>query len=70
MAETIDRDVLADAVFRGISAAHPRIARRAFAKGDKARAREFAQQVVDAWGVADVKLPVVDEMRTILDKTK
>jgi hypothetical protein len=66
LAEQIDNELADRAFFHGISAALPRMAKRAFARGDKARARELAQKVIDAWSVADVPVPAVDEMRKLL----
>ena len=70
LAERLDALAASDAFYGGISEALPRMARRAFAAGDKAKARELAQKVVDAWATADVRLPIVDEMRKLLDKGK
>jgi hypothetical protein len=50
----------------GATLSHLREARRALAKKDWARAREMAQTVIDAWSVADVKVPAVDEMRALI----
>jgi serine/threonine protein kinase len=50
------------------SGAEPRMARRALARGDRARARELAEKVIRAWSTADVKVPAVDEMRRLLQK--
>lgn len=47
----------------------PAIARWSFARGDKKRARQAAQRVIDAWSLLDVTSPAVGEMRTILDRT-
>jgi hypothetical protein len=54
----------------GASPAMLREARRALARGDRDRARELAQKIVDAWGAADVPVPAVDEMRVLLAKAK
>jgi len=73
-----DRELLlrnVDALLASRSATHavpllmPAIARWAFARGDKNRARLAAQRVVDAWSMLDVTAPAVDEMRKILDRT-
>lgn len=45
---------------------HVREAHRAAAKKDFTRARELAQTVIDAWSVADAKVPYVDEMRVLI----
>jgi hypothetical protein len=47
----------------------PALAKRALARGDRARARLLAQRVIDAFGAVDVTIPVVAEMRAILAKT-
>jgi serine/threonine protein kinase len=44
----------------------PRIAKRAAAKGDHGRAREFAQRAIDAWSGADAAVPAVADMRLLL----
>lgn len=46
----------------------PALAKRALARGDRARARLLAQRVIDAFGAVDVTIPVVAEMRAILAK--
>ena len=52
----------------GLSEATPREARRAFDRGDRARARELAKAVIKAWEVADAPVPAVAEMRALLAK--
>jgi predicted Ser/Thr protein kinase len=54
--------------FAGVSEADPREARRAFERGDRARAKELAKGVVQAWEVADGSVPAVAEMRALLAK--
>jgi hypothetical protein len=56
--------------FHGASLAHVRSARRAAARGDKDRARKLAQQVIDAWSVADMPVPAVAEMKALLVKLR
>ncbi|MBI5532877.1 MAG: serine/threonine protein kinase [Deltaproteobacteria bacterium] len=56
--------------FHGATTGTIRSARRALKRGDKAAARRYAQQVIDAWGRADVEVPVVDEMRAIVADKK
>ena len=72
LAAKIDAQSLATGfdIFGGASSAHAREARRALARGDKDRARELAQKVVDAWGAADVQVPAVTEMRVLLAKIR
>ena len=53
----------------GVSEAEPRAARRALAAGDKVTARKLSQRVVAAWEVADISVPAVAQMRTILAST-
>jgi predicted Ser/Thr protein kinase len=50
----------------GVSEAAPREARRAFGRGDRARAKDLAKSVVQAWEVADATVPAVAEMRQLL----
>jgi hypothetical protein len=45
-----------------------RAAKRAAKRGDRARAKELAQKVVDAWSVADEIVPAVEEMKALLAK--
>jgi len=54
----------------GLSIAHLRMARRAAARGDVARARELAQKIIDSWGVADTPVPAVQEMRALLARLR
>ena len=50
----------------GVSDAAPREAARAAKRGDGDRARELARAVVQAWEVADVDVPSVARMRSLL----
>jgi len=50
----------------GATLAHLREARRAVARRDFVKARELARTVIDAWEVADAKVPAVEEMRALL----
>jgi hypothetical protein len=68
LAARIDAIKMRYRYFAGLSDATPREAQRALARGERARARELAQQVVDAWEVADVVVPAVAEMRALLAK--
>jgi hypothetical protein len=52
----------------GASMAHVLSARRAMARGDKVKAKKLAQEVVDAWSVADAPVPAVGEMKALLKK--
>jgi hypothetical protein len=72
LAVKVDQQSLAAGfdTFGGASPAHAREARRALAKGDKDRARELAQKVIDAWGAADVQVPAVADMRSLLSQAK
>ena len=54
--------------FNGIDLAHVRGAKRALRRGDKARAHALADQVLKAWGT--LRLPVLDEIQDIFDKTR
>lgn len=55
-------------MWNGATLAHARAARRAAARGDKARARKLAEQVVAAWLRADAPVPAVAEMRALLKR--
>lgn len=52
--------------FVGVPVTAARDAKRAARKGDKAKARELAQLVVDKWGNVDVEVPAVGEMQRLL----
>ena len=68
LAARLDARKLAYTFIAGVSEAAPREAKRAFAAGDKARAKGLAEKVVQAWEVADVEVPAVAEMRALLKK--
>ena len=68
--EQIDNGKLSSRSYGGISDSTPRVAERAFRRGDTKRARELALEVVDKWGNADVVVPAVAEMRTLLAKLR
>jgi hypothetical protein len=72
LAERVDERLIAaqDGNYGGASLSHVRSARRAMARGDRARAKQLAQQVVDAWGAADVPVPAVAEMRALLARLR
>jgi serine/threonine-protein kinase len=54
----------------GVELAWVREARRAAKRGDAAPARKRAQEVIDAWSVADVEVPAVREMRKLITRLK
>jgi hypothetical protein len=66
LAERIDQRV-ADTTgpLNGVGLAHVRAARRALARGDRARAEALARKIVDAWSGADVPIPAVAEVRAL-----
>jgi eukaryotic-like serine/threonine-protein kinase len=66
-ASAIDAPFLQSRGYNGASMAMVREARRAAARGDKDKARELAQRVVEAWGKADAEVPLLAEMRAIVD---
>lgn len=67
LAERIDAEALArGGLYNGVSLAHVRAARRAAQRNDRARARELAQKVIEAWSLADEEVPAVAEMRRLL----
>jgi hypothetical protein len=69
LAARIDTRKLPFTFIAGVSDAAPREAKRALAAGDAMRARELAQAVVHAWEVADLEVPAVARMRTLLKAT-
>jgi len=54
--------------FAGASPAMAREARRDLAHGDKTKARQLAQKLVDAWAASDVSVPAVADMKALLAK--
>jgi serine/threonine protein kinase len=54
--------------FNGATLGHVRMARRAFARGDREKAATLAREVVEAWSVADETVPSVNEMRLLLSR--
>jgi tRNA A-37 threonylcarbamoyl transferase component Bud32 len=69
--EKVDAPTLAaPGRYNGAELAHVRAARLAERRGDKDRAREMARRVIDAWSVADVEVPAVDEMRRLVARLK
>jgi predicted Ser/Thr protein kinase len=70
IAERIDRQGPYMGLIGGLSIAHLRMARRAAARGDTARAKELAQKIVDSWGVADTPVPAVAEMRALVARLR
>jgi len=72
LAERVDARLIAaqDGNYGGASLSHVRSARRAMARGDRARAKQLAQQVVDAWGAADLPVPAVAEMKALLARLR
>ncbi|APR87052.1 Serine/threonine-protein kinase pkn3 [Minicystis rosea] len=71
LAARIDAPLLArGGTLNGASLAHVRAARRARARGDRETARALATRVIEAWSVADVKVPAVAEMRALVAKMR
>jgi hypothetical protein len=69
LADLLDAPLLAHrGMYGGIDLAHVRAARRALRLGDRARAHDLAGQVLKAWN--GLRLPVLDEMESIFDKTR
>jgi hypothetical protein len=66
LAARLDERKMAFTFIAGVSDAAPREAKRALARGDMARAKELAAQVVKAWEVADTNVPAVSSMRMLL----
>jgi hypothetical protein len=52
--------------FNGATLLDVRAARRAAVRGEKDKARKLAQKVIDAWSVADERVPAVKEMQKLL----
>jgi hypothetical protein len=70
LAERIDGDAAdGGGPYRGVGLAHLRSARRALARGDRARAEALARRIVEAWSVADVAVPAVAELRVLLPRS-
>ena len=55
-------------VFNGAAMAWVGAAQRAAERGDWAMARQVGQLVIDAWSAADVEVPAVAQLRTLLAK--
>jgi hypothetical protein len=71
LAERLDAPIVAKGGrYNGIELAHVRAAWRAEKRGDKELAKKLAQQVIDAWSVADEEVPAVVEMRKLLLRLK
>ncbi|MBI4956629.1 MAG: serine/threonine protein kinase [Myxococcales bacterium] len=69
LAEKIDRERILrriDArVVRGHGIEHLREAKRADQRGDRARARELARELLDAWATLDADVPALAELRRL-----
>ena len=71
LAEQLDREVMKRAgEFNGATLGHVRAARRALARGDRAMARQLAEQVVKAWSLADEEPPALAAMRRLLEQLR
>jgi hypothetical protein len=69
LAEQVDQEVMKRAgEFNGATLGHARAARRAFARGDRERARRLAEPVIKAWSLADDEPPALAAMRRLLTK--
>jgi eukaryotic-like serine/threonine-protein kinase len=67
LAERVDQEVMKRAgELNGATLGHARAARRARDRGDRARARSLAEQVIEAWSLADDEPPVLAEMRRLV----
>jgi hypothetical protein len=67
LAERIDRHNLGpEGPFNGVGLAHLRAAKRAAARGDRARAEKLGRRVIEAWSTADVPVPAVAELKALL----
>lgn len=72
LAEKVDARLMAagDGNYDGVSLSYVRSAQRAMKRGDRERAKRLAQQVVAAWGAADVPVPEVAEMKALLARLR
>jgi predicted Ser/Thr protein kinase len=68
VAQRLDAPRLVQRGYNGAGPALVREARRAARRGDHVRARQLARQVIEAWSVADTRVPAVAEMRTLLEE--
>jgi hypothetical protein len=67
LADRIDgRSTSMEGPFNGVGLSHLRSARRALARGDRARGESLGRRVIDAWSIADVPVPAVAELRALL----
>jgi serine/threonine protein kinase len=67
LAEKLDEPDMATRAWGGIGPAYPRAAMRAARAKNTREARRLAEAVVSRWGVADVKVPAVQQMRRLLE---
>ncbi len=66
LAEKLDDNMIAQRgnhIVKGFGPQDLRKARRAWKRGDKAKARAIAKQLVDAWSGLDTEVPCMDELR-------
>ncbi len=68
LAARCDEVKMSHALFAGLSRAQPSVARRHASRGETARAKQLAEEVISAWSQADVRIPAVEEMRRLLDE--
>ncbi len=67
LAERVDQQVMKRAgELKGATLGHARAARRALGRRDRARARSLADQVIEAWSMADDEPPELAEMRRLV----
>jgi eukaryotic-like serine/threonine-protein kinase len=66
MAEELDLHHIDDRNLHGASLATLRAARRAWARGDRERARTLAKRIVESWKLVDMTVPAVAEMQGLL----
>jgi hypothetical protein len=71
LAEQIDEAIMKRAwEYNGATLGHVRAAHRALVQGDRERARQLAEQVIQAWGQADVVPPALVDMRELVEKLR
>jgi len=67
LAERVDAEVAQRAgELNGATLGHVRSARRALVRGDRGQARQLADQVIQAWSVADEPPPALADMRRLV----
>jgi hypothetical protein len=67
LAERVDQEIMKRSEeLHGATLAHARAARRALARGERAKARELAEKVIAAWSIADEEPPELAAMHRLI----